>query len=53
MYFDPAVALAKTDGLRALGQFAYYDAAVMHGMSGLRGIRDAAMRVAKTPRAGR
>ena len=33
MYFDPAVRLARSDGLRALGQFAYYDAAVMHGVS--------------------
>ncbi|WP_308161625.1 chitosanase [Winogradskya consettensis] len=52
MYFNPAVTMATTDGLRALGQFAYYDAAVMHGMSGLRGIRAAAMRVAKTPKQG-
>ena len=52
MYFNPAVTMATTDGLRALGQFAYYDAAVMHGMSGLRGIRSAAMRVAKTPKQG-
>jgi chitosanase len=51
-YFGPAVTLARTDGLRALGQFAYYDAAVMHGMSGLRGIRAEAMRTAKTPRQG-
>ena len=27
MYFTPAVRLAEADGLRALGQFAYYDAA--------------------------
>ena len=52
LYFDPAVTLARTDGLRALGQFAYYDAAVMHGMAGLRGIRDDALRAAKTPRQG-
>jgi chitosanase len=52
MYFTPAVLLAQTDGLRALGQFAYYDAAVMHGMSGLRGIRTQALKVAKTPRQG-
>lgn len=52
MYFDPAVALATSDGLRALGQFAYFDAAVMHGPSGLRGIRAAALRVAKPPRQG-
>jgi chitosanase len=30
-YFDPAVATGKADGLRALGQFAYYDALVVHG----------------------
>ncbi|MEV6597074.1 chitosanase [Actinoplanes sp. NPDC051346] len=52
MYFEPAVRLATSDGLRALGQFAYYDAAVMHGMSGLHAIRAAALRVAKTPKLG-
>ena len=52
LYFDPAVTLARTDGLRALGQFVYYDAAVMHGMSGLRNIRTDATRAAKTPRQG-
>jgi chitosanase len=52
MYFNPAVLLAKADGLRALGQFAYYDAAVMHGVSGLRGIRAHALSVAKTPKQG-
>ncbi|GBG84477.1 hypothetical protein CBR_g38761 [Chara braunii] len=31
VYFDPAVNQAKSDGLRALGQFIYYDAIVMHG----------------------
>ena len=25
VYFGPAVSLAKSDGVRALGQFAYYD----------------------------
>src|SRR5687767_12117945 len=30
-YFNPAVSQAKADGLRALGQFIYYDAIVMHG----------------------
>ena len=43
VYFDPAVALAEADGLGALGQFAYYDAAVMHGFEGLRGIRATAL----------
>ena len=52
MYFDPAVALARADGLRALGQFAYYDAAVMHGMDGMRRIRAAALKSATTPKLG-
>jgi chitosanase len=52
MYFDPAVALAKADGLRALGQFAYFDAAVMHGQSGLRAIRAQAMQSAEPPAQG-
>ncbi len=52
VYFGPAVTLARTDGVRALGQFAYYDAAVMHGMSGLRHIRADALRAAKPPRQG-
>jgi chitosanase len=52
LYFDPAVRLAKSDGLRALGQFTYFDAAVMHGVSGLRGIRARALRAAKSPLQG-
>ncbi len=52
LYFDPAVALAKKDGLRALGQLAYFDAAVMHGCSGLLAVRAAARNVARTPYAG-
>ena len=52
MYFTPSVALATADRVRSLGQFAYYDAAVMHGMSGLGSIRKAALKVAKTPRQG-
>lgn len=52
LYFDPAVTLARTDGLRALGQFAYFDAAVMHGMSGLRQIRNNALRATDLPRQG-
>jgi chitosanase len=51
-YFNPALGLARTDRLRALGQFAYYDAAVMHGVSGLRSIRAAALRAARTPAQG-
>ncbi|MCO8272242.1 chitosanase [Actinoplanes sp. TRM 88003] len=51
-YFNPSMRLARDDGLRALGQFAYFDAAVMHGVSGLRAIRTAALRTAKTPAQG-
>jgi chitosanase len=55
-YFNPAVSQAKTDGLRALGQFAYYDAIVMHGPGNdggsFGGIRKAAMAKAKTPAQG-
>jgi len=47
VYFDPAVALAESDGLGALGQFAYYDAAVMHGFEGLEAIRDTALAMAE------
>jgi chitosanase len=46
VYFNPAVALAQQDGLGALGQFAYYDAAVVHGYAGLEGIRDTALAAA-------
>jgi len=56
MYFKPAVAMAKADGLNVLGQFAYYDAAVMHGPDawggGLPDIRKAALASAKTPAQG-
>ncbi len=31
MYLAPAIRQAKADGLRALGQFAYVDALIMHG----------------------
>ncbi|WSV72397.1 chitosanase [Streptomyces sp. NBC_01012] len=34
VYFDPAVRQGKDDGLGTLGQFAYYDAIVMHGGGG-------------------
>jgi chitosanase len=50
LYFDPAVTLAQADGLHELGQFAYYDAAVMHGSCD--SIRAAVMRIAKTPTQG-
>ncbi|MDP9797194.1 chitosanase [Catenuloplanes nepalensis] len=56
VYFNPAVGQAKKDGLRALGQFAYYDAMVMHGPgpdpAGFGGIRAAAVRRAKPPAQG-
>jgi chitosanase len=52
VYFNPSVRDAKNDGVRALGQFAYYDAAVMHGYSGMRSIRSAALRVAEPPAQG-
>ena len=56
VYFNPAVNQAKADGLHALGQFAYYDAIVMHGPGNngvsFGGIRKAAMAKAKTPAQG-
>ena len=56
VYFNPAVNQAKADGLRALGQFIYYDAIVMHGPGddpvSFGGIRKAAMKKAKTPAQG-
>ncbi|MGW3042735.1 chitosanase [Kitasatospora sp. NPDC001159] len=56
VYFNPAVMQAQTDGLRALGQFIYYDTIVMHGPGdepvSFGGIRAAAMRKAKTPAQG-
>ncbi|GGL07954.1 chitosanase [Sphaerisporangium melleum] len=56
VYFDPAVAQAKADGLRALGQFAYYDAMVMHGpgedAESFGGIRSRALRKARPPARG-
>ena len=45
-YFDPSVALAQQDGLGVLGQFAYYDAAVVHGFEGMEGIRARALAAA-------
>jgi chitosanase len=51
-YFNPSLSLAKGDGVRALGQFAYYDAAVMHGFSGMQSIRNAALRSRKPPAQG-
>ena len=52
VYFRPSVALAQADGLQALGQFAYYDASVVHGFEGMRSVRERALRRAATPAAG-
>jgi chitosanase len=56
VYFDPATARAKQDGLQALGQFCYYDAMVMHGpgddAASFGGIRTAALRHAPLPAHG-
>jgi chitosanase len=56
VYFNPAVRQGKADGLRALGQFCYYDAIVMHGPGNdsvsFGGIRKTAMKKAKTPAQG-
>ena len=55
-YFNPAVAQAKSDGLRTLGQFIYYDAIVMHGPGddpvSFGGIRKAALSKARSPAQG-
>lgn len=54
--FDPAVRLAKLDGLGTLGQFVYYDALIFHGPDagpeGFYGLRERALRVADTPAEG-
>ncbi|PSK61864.1 Chitosanase [Micromonospora sp. MH33] len=52
VYFNPSVRDGKTDGVRALGQFAYYDAAAMHGYEGMRAIRSRALARAKPPTQG-
>lgn len=56
LYFEPAVRLAKMDGLGTLGQFVYYDAMVLHGpgveANGFYAIRDAAMAAADTAAEG-
>ncbi|MBP2478396.1 chitosanase [Crossiella equi] len=56
VYFNPAVRQAKADGLRALGQFIYYDAIVMHGNgddpTSFGGIRERALAKAKPPAQG-
>lgn len=51
-YFTPALKLAKNDGLHALGQFIYYDAAIVHGYRGLERIRNEVLKVSKTPSDG-
>lgn len=61
LYIEPATRTAESDGLGALGQFAYVDAAIMHGLGsargiggerGLAGIREQARARAKPPREG-
>lgn len=52
MYFNPALSQAKQDGLRILGQFAYYDAIVVHGASGLAKLRRTAAMKALPPARG-
>ncbi|MEU5052576.1 chitosanase [Streptomyces sp. NPDC021096] len=56
VYFNPSVKQAKQDGLRALGQFIYYDAIVMHGGGdgkySFGGIRKTALSKAKPPAQG-
>ena len=48
----PSVKLAKRDGLGALGQFAYYDAAVVHGFTGHAQIRARVLARPRPPAAG-
>ncbi|MBA5222294.1 chitosanase [Streptomyces jietaisiensis] len=56
VYFDPAVRLAKLDGLGALGQLVYYDAMVLHGpgldADGFYGLREKALQRADLPSDG-
>lgn len=52
VYFNPSVAQGRADGVRALGQFAYYDATVVHGFAGMMSIRARAMMRAKMPAQG-
>ncbi|MFE5817760.1 chitosanase [Streptomyces sp. NPDC056479] len=55
-YFDPAVRLAKLDGLGTLGQFIYFDAMVFHGPGidedGFYVLRERALREANSPSQG-
>ncbi|MEU9169450.1 chitosanase [Streptomyces sp. NPDC048420] len=56
VYFDPAVRLAKLDGLGELGQFVYYDAMVFHGpgtdATSFYGMRERALKKADSPTEG-
>jgi len=53
VYFNPAVNQSKADGMpRALAEFIYYDAAVMHGPDGMMSIRSRAVKKAKPPSQG-
>ncbi|WP_314066147.1 chitosanase [uncultured Vagococcus sp.] len=60
IYFNPGVKQAQEDGLSTLGQFIYYDGMVMHGpgdgsvpmAESFPGIREAALRLSKTPAEG-
>ncbi|AOP49098.1 chitosanase [Streptomyces lydicus] len=56
VYFNPAVKQGKADGIGVLGQFAYYDAIVMHGdgndPTSFSGIRKRALAKAKPPAQG-
>lgn len=56
IYFHPAVTQAMSDGLRELGQFAYFDTIVMHGpgddANSFDNIRARALKRAKTPAQG-
>jgi chitosanase len=56
VYFNPAVNQGKSDGVRTLGQFIYYDAIVMHGdgddSTSFRNIRKRALSKAKPPAQG-
>ncbi|HWD78338.1 MAG TPA: chitosanase [Kribbella sp.] len=56
VYFNPAVKQGKSDGVRTLGQFCYYDAIVMHGpgtdSTSFGGIRKRALGHAKPPSQG-
>ncbi|ELP67798.1 chitosanase [Streptomyces turgidiscabies] len=56
VYFNPSVKQGKADGIGVLGQFAYYDAIVMHGNGGdstsFGNIRKRALAKAKPPAQG-